>query len=1139
MLCRFLAVLMMISFLNRSEAQEYLINRVGLETLLSKWDKEQSVREERIAEFLKNPQNSQLTPIENTQALYLYDVIDGKPIWLANENDEAAIAIGLDRVRDGGDLGLKLTGRGMELGLWDGGIVRTTHESIRSRVRYLDGAAGSEFSDHATGVASTLIGLGSQERARGMAYDAQVAAYDFFDDEREMVQAQLQRQLIMSNHSYGQLRGWHDNRWLGDPNISTQEDWRFGYYDAQARNWDEIAYNAPYYMIVKSAGNDRGDSGTSANFPPDGPFDCIAGASLSKNILTVGAIRKNRQAYVPRSNIEMSSFSGWGPTDDGRIKPDIVAVGVDVYTATADSDMGYRSTQGTSFSAPSAAGGLLLLQQLYRELTNQFMRASTLKALAIHTAKSAGNGEGPDYRFGWGLLDVGKASELLLDRDQSNTIIQEGEIQDRGDVTIELNPLSGSSLRATLVWTDPAGSPPPASLDPPDLMLVHDLDMRISDEGGKTFFPYILDPANPNRTATRGDNFRDNVEQIFIEELEQRRYFLTIKAKSALRTETQAYSLIIEYRSESEPITNLYWIGNENSWNANSVWSQRSGGQSTNQFPDTNVRVIIDDNSVSGNNTTITMDRDYEVKGLSMFGSKNITLDLNGYTLRCSGPLQIASPTFSIINGAIELEDGDLRNEHLLNLNGITMTDVDLVITENNRAIWSCYDAGLEIASIEVLSGNFNLIRSFVSAPDWSIGRDGAVNVVHSELTEINSFFLEAGGQYADDLKSTLSFDLQGGRIDFQGQKVNALISVHGFGSMNLRNSSFGLMRIEAAEITMSSPLRVEGLELAFESTLLLSDSLILDGNILALSPNTTLGSLSSAVFFIQHRHLYCFTGLNILGVNLAGNSVVSVDASSTIQNSTGWVQRACGQVLFADFEADLLCAKGLTTFSSRSLGPAIGLDWYVNDVLELSGMDQGFLYSFTDAGEYQVKLVIRDATGASDQWTRTLSVVESMLDSNYIIRNPTQLVSFRAGQSYQWYKNDQVIPGANERTLEYDGEKAKFFVVTSRDGCNLKSTVLDLSNAVTNIDQKQDENIGIRIAPNPVSDILTIDVPLEVTGRFQLELTDLLGRRIWFVPQVAKGQTLWQMADLNDGIYYIKMSIGDRQYSQTLVKIR
>ncbi|MFX5784919.1 S8 family serine peptidase, partial [Acinetobacter baumannii] len=74
----------------------------------------------------------------------------------------------------------------------------------------------------------------------------------------------------------------------------------------------------------------------------------------------------------------MSSFSSWGPTDDGRIKPDLVADGVSVTSTGGNSTTSYATLSGTSMAAPNTTGSLLLLQEYYNRLrSGSFMRSST------------------------------------------------------------------------------------------------------------------------------------------------------------------------------------------------------------------------------------------------------------------------------------------------------------------------------------------------------------------------------------------------------------------------------------------------------------------------------------------------------------------------------------------------------------------------------------------------------------------------------------------------------------------------------------------------------------------------------------------------------------------------------------------
>src|SRR5690606_7889878 len=312
-------------------------------------------------------------------------------------------------------------------------------------------------------------------------------------------------------------------------------------------------------------------------------------------------------------SVVMSAFSSWGPTDDGRIKPDLVAAGVSIFSTgvTPSGDDTYSFAQGTSMAAPNATGSLALLQELYRDLhAGNYMKAATLKALAIHTAREAGLNPGPDYSFGWGLLNVGAAAEVLLAQDQESTVILENTLMNNDVFTYTFEPEGNAKVTATIVWTDPPGSPVAPQLDPATPMLDNDVDRRIFDSGGNEVLPWTLNSNSPTRPVVSGNNSIDDVEMIEFDLPEPRLYTLEVSHKGSLQNGKQDYSLILTFTAANDPKTAYYWIGNSGNWNDPSNWSLSSGGAPANQVPDANGRVVIDENSFSAANQTITLTAD-------------------------------------------------------------------------------------------------------------------------------------------------------------------------------------------------------------------------------------------------------------------------------------------------------------------------------------------------------------------------------------------------------------------------------------------------------------------------------------------------------------------------------------------------
>jgi hypothetical protein len=499
------------------------------------------------------------------------------PVIYVTYNLDAADSVSTDEVWPGGTAGLDLDGNGMTVGEWDGGAV-AEHPDFDTRLTQVDGA--TEMSNHSTHVAGTLIGSGDGNylQAKGMAYAAQLHAYDWNSDTAEMAIAAASGMLV-SNHSYGIAAGWlymgglppDQWWWIGGDQPGDVEDPNFGYYDAEASLWDQIAHDAPYYLVIKAAGNDRSDFGAApgeeytvidqqGNFlftstlprnPDCAPlgYDCLPGHSVAKNILTVGAADDLLGGYSPISGpaaVNMTEFSSWGPTDDGRIKPDLVGNGMWLFSTWGETPF-WATAAGTSMAAPNVTGSLLLLQEHWQDLhgAGSKMRAATLKALAIHTADEAGNADGPDYAFGWGLLNTKSAANVISEEGNGHRIIEDS-LPDSGLDSYEFT-VSGSdaTLTATLAWADPPATPVAPSLDPPDRMLINDLDLRVV-KAPVTHQPWVLNPASPSDPATRGDNDRDNVEQVFIENAAPGVYSVQVSHDGVLLDGLpQAYSLII------------------------------------------------------------------------------------------------------------------------------------------------------------------------------------------------------------------------------------------------------------------------------------------------------------------------------------------------------------------------------------------------------------------------------------------------------------------------------------------------------------------------------------------------------------------------------------------------------------------
>lgn len=414
-----------------------------------------------------------------------------------------------------------LDGAGVRVLLYDVGPAMTTHLDLAGRVTVHDFDPDYILDPHATHVAGTIGGDGTASGGlhRGMAPAALIESFrtDFVftcdpcgpEDIAEAYTTNL-----------GDLEATYEHAiTMVDVDIATNShglnirrsepipipDHFLGDYTLYSAAVDAIAAGAfgRSIPIVWAAGNERigpNDLAPYATIPPPVP---------AKNSIAVGAINAEDDS--------IAWFTAWGPTDDGRLRPDIVApgcqevgdMGVTSTMGTHDGNDEYISFCGTSMAAPTVAGASALLLQDYaaQRSAGERMRSSTLRALLVHSAHDIQN-TGPDYQSGFGALRITDAIDLM--RSGSFTVV---EVQDSGAVSFDLDvPAGAPELRATLVWDDPPGTP----FTVPSL--VNDLDLRVFDPDGELHFPWTLDPSQPDQPAERDQPDRLNtIEQVYVQ----------------------------------------------------------------------------------------------------------------------------------------------------------------------------------------------------------------------------------------------------------------------------------------------------------------------------------------------------------------------------------------------------------------------------------------------------------------------------------------------------------------------------------------------------------------------------------------------------------------------------------------------
>jgi len=420
---------------------------------------------------------------------------------LAPQNDVVRASIGADVLQESP---FGLDGSAVKVMVYDAGHVDGTHPDLAGRVTTHDNANATQHATHVAGIVGGS-GLASSGLYRGMAPNVSIESFAFEpnvegialynnpgDIERDYREAIEDVGVDLANNSIGS-----NIAVLGLP-CELEGD-----YSLVSALVDSIAGGAfeRELPIVWAAGNER-------VFPAlcGSGWRTIPPPASAKNPIVVGAVYSDFD--------QATMFTSYGPTDDGRIKPDLVAPGCE---ASGDNGVtssnlggGYIPLCGTSMAAPAVSGAVALMMEDYRQQASAGApdpSPAMIKAVLVQTALDLWH-PGPDYRYGFGLVRADLAVDHLRSDNGVEGAVDQGVVW---EAPLMVEP-GTSQLVATLAWTDPPGTPNVTDA------LVNDLDMVIVGPDGE-FFPWTLNPSTPGQDAVRtGPDRLNNVEQVVVDD---------------------------------------------------------------------------------------------------------------------------------------------------------------------------------------------------------------------------------------------------------------------------------------------------------------------------------------------------------------------------------------------------------------------------------------------------------------------------------------------------------------------------------------------------------------------------------------------------------------------------------------------
>lgn len=489
-------------------------------------------------------------------------------------NDVAAPIIGVQQVWDNHGLDgagqiVAVADTGLDTGVNNAGM----HDDFEGRIVNIYDRVGDGANDvrsgHGTHVAGSVLGNGSRSSGtiRGMAFAARLL-FQAIERNNTGALAGIPADLNqLFQQGYNDGARIHTNSWGNS---------LYGQYTAESQDIDEFMWDHKNMAILYCAMN----AGTDANHDGVVDDDSLSSQACAKNCITVGASENNRPSgstpppgydipwgtgswaieypvdpinsdHVSDDPEGMAAFSSRGPTDDGRIKPDVVAPGTNILSVRSSVAAGtgwgllpagdpnrdfYMYMGGTSMATPLTAGTVAQIRQYLVKVHLHTPSAALLKAMLIHGATPmAGQytpsevGAVPDNNQGWGRVSLEGSlfpnSPVKLEfKDDSTDTLGTGEHKDFAFQVVD----NTVPFRATMVWTD-APSDPAA--------------------GGGLVNTLRLSVIRPNGTTVQGAPANNNVQQVVINAPQTGTYTVRVTgtnvATQATTGEKQDFALVV------------------------------------------------------------------------------------------------------------------------------------------------------------------------------------------------------------------------------------------------------------------------------------------------------------------------------------------------------------------------------------------------------------------------------------------------------------------------------------------------------------------------------------------------------------------------------------------------------------------
>ncbi|WP_412465467.1 S8 family peptidase [Pedobacter sp. KLB.chiD] len=461
-----------------------------------------------------------LSPGDLMWLLELDDVLYADVLPVAKEEVVInGLDLALNQISNARNLYPDIDGRGINVSFKEGMYDAADLDLLGKTVT--GATIGKTPTTHATIMATLALGNGNSFiRGLGAAPKAGLAYSDFTYLMPDLVTDLSRLQVKIQNHSYG---------------TDIDND-----YGMEAAAYDKQIFETDTLIHVFSAGN-KGNTTPTVGFYQGmtARANLTGNFKQAKNLLVIGGIN--------RANIA-ENLSSKGPAYDGRVKPELVALGED----------------GTSGAAAITSGSIALLEQFYLQKYKKAASASLIRATLINSADDLGTPQ-VDFVYGYGKLNVAQSLKTLAENRASLY-----EVAKNQDMLIPLTiPANMAEVKLSIAWNDP-----PAVVNAAQ-SLVNGLDLSLETPAGDFVLPWVLSSFphldSLSKPAVRKADLLNNVQQVTLGHPSAGTYTVHVKGNRIKQGTNQSFALAYRYLFQNtfsfiSPVKNEYFFANEDNY---------------------------------------------------------------------------------------------------------------------------------------------------------------------------------------------------------------------------------------------------------------------------------------------------------------------------------------------------------------------------------------------------------------------------------------------------------------------------------------------------------------------------------------------------------------------------------------------